>query len=403
VTEAARGAGRVVLFHVTANADWSNLPLSVLFPEMLKRLVALSAGVAASPDAAPMSPAESLDGFGVLGPPPPAATGLAGAAFATTAVSPVHPAGFYGPAAGRRALNLSNAMPALTAAPTVPGAAVQALGAVGHEKALGPSLIAGALALLAIDLLIGLRLRGLLRPAMAGIVLLALAVPARAQLPSPPWQAALATRLGYIVTGDAAVDDTSRTGLAALAEFVNSRTAAHLAEPAGLTPGVDDLSYYPLLYWAIASATPLSAPAVEALNDFMRDGGIIVIDSRGDAAALRTAVQGLTVPPLTPLTTDHVLARAFYLLSEFPGRTSGDPVWVQRDQDRSNDDVSPVVIGANDWAGAWASAPGTNFASGPRQRTLAFRFGVNLVMYALTGNYKGDQVHVPHILERLGQ
>jgi hypothetical protein len=40
---------------------------------------------------------------------------------------------------------------------------------------------------------------------------------------------------------------------------------------------------------------------------------------------------------------------------------------------------------------------------GQRQRTLAYRFGVNLVMYALTGNYKGDQVHVPAILQRLGQ
>ena len=48
VTEASRGAGRIVLFHVTANADWSNLPLSGLFPEMMRRLVALSAGVSAA-------------------------------------------------------------------------------------------------------------------------------------------------------------------------------------------------------------------------------------------------------------------------------------------------------------------------------------------------------------------
>jgi len=27
---------------------------------------------------------------------------------------------------------------------------------------------------------------------------------------------------------------------------------------------------------------------------------------------------------------------------------------------------------------------------------------VNIVMYALTGNYKADQVHVPALLERLG-
>ncbi len=116
----------------------------------------------------------------------------------------------------------------------------------------------------------------------------------------------------------------------------------------------------------------------------MHDGGIIVIDSRGDAAALRAAVQVLAVPPLTPLTNEHVLARAFYLLSDFPGRTAADTVWVQRDQDHSNDDVSPVVIGANDWAAAWATdRDGRNTIpvdGGPRNRTLAYRFGVNLVM-----------------------
>ena len=47
--------------------------------------------------------------------------------------------------------------------------------------------------------------------------------------------------------------------------------------------------------------------------------------------------------------------------------------------------------------GARPEVPG-----GARQRVLAYRFGTNLVMYALTGNYKGDQVHVPAILERLG-
>ncbi len=114
------------------------------------------------------------------------------------------------------------------------------------------------------------------------------------------------------------------------------------------------------------------------------------------------------MPPLAPLTTAHVLARAFYLLQDFPGRYAGDTVWVQRDQDRSNDSVSPVIIGAHDWAAAWAiDAEGRNpyatIPGGARQRTLAYRFGVNLVMYALTGNYKGDQVHVPAMLERLGQ
>ncbi len=406
VTEASRGSGRVVLFHVTANADWSSLPLSGLFPDMLRRLVALSAGVSAAPDAGPLSPAETLDGFGVLGPPPPAATGLAGTAFAATPVSPSHPPGLYGPEAGRRALNLSNAMGALAVAPSIPGAARQALSGAVTERAIGPWLVAAGLALLAFDLLLALRLRGLLlRPAAAALLLFAGA--ARAQLPSPPWRAALETRLAYVVSGDAALDETTRSGLAGLSAYVNARTAAHLGDPSGVQPATDDLSFYPLLYWPIASGQAPSGAAITALNAFMRDGGIIVIDSRGDPAALRTAAAGLAVPPLTPLTTEHVLSRSFYLLSQYPGRTDGDTVWVQRQGDRSNDDVSPVVIGSHDWAAAWATDSSGHSTvavdGGPRQRTLAYRFGVNLVMYALTGNYKGDQVHVPHILERLGQ
>jgi Domain of unknown function (DUF4159) len=150
----------------------------------------------------------------------------------------------------------------------------------------------------------------------------------------------------------------------------------------------------------------------------MRQGGIILFDTRdqgsgegfspGGSAALRRIARNLSVPALAPVPPDHVLGRSFYLLTEFPGRFAGGQVWIQRDQDRANDSVSPVIIGGHDWAGAWAvDAQGRNpFAvmpGGARQRTMAYRFGVNLVMYALTGNYKGDQVHVPLILERLGQ
>jgi hypothetical protein len=184
-------------------------------------------------------------------------------------------------------------------------------------------------------------------------------------------------------------------------------------------PGQTDLSVYPLLYWPIiASAASLTAQQTSALNDYMSRGGIIVIDTRdsgsgagfapGTGEALKRVTRGLIIPPLAPLTIDHVLARAFYLLTDFPGRFTGDSVWVQRDQDRANDSVSPVIIGGNDWAAAWAvNADGINpyavIPGGQRQRILAYRFGVNLVMYALTGNYKGDQVHVPAILQRLGQ
>ena len=420
VTAAPVGAGRVVLFHVTANADWSNLPLSGLFVEMLRQVVDLSAGVAGAAPEALLAPAESLDGFGQAAAPPPAAKGITAADLAKPAVSPRHPPGLYGPESGRRAFNLGAALPELSPAAAVPGASLAPLGGVARERAVGPALIAAAVALLVIDLLLSLWLRGLLRPAAAAALLALCAAPglAVAQQALAADEPALATRLAFVVTNDAAVDGVSRAGLAGLSSYVNRRTAASLADPAAVVPGQDDLSFYPLLYWPITADAVPDPRAVSALNDYTSHGGIILIDTRGGGsgegfapgadAALRRLAEGLAVPPLAPLNAEHVLARSFYLLQEFPGRFTGDTIWVQRDQDRSNDSVSPVIIGANDWAGAWAvdgagRNPYSTIPGGARQRTLAYRFGVNLVMYALTGNYKGDQVHVPAILERLGQ
>ncbi len=436
VTAATHGAGRIVLFHVTANADWSNLPLSGLFVDMLRRLVQLSAGVPPANDASVLAPSESLDGTGTLTTPPPAATGLAGDAIARTVPSPRHPPGLYGPENGRRALNLATSLPAPAAARLVPGATLQPLGALAPERSVGPWLLAAATLLLAIDLVIALLLRGLLRrgprfaaggvAAIAAALLLLTAQPASAQALETGIPPALATRLAFVITGDLEVDGISRAGLEGLSDYVNRRTAATLAEPDGVVPGHDDLSFYPLLYWPIsAQAPPLDPVSAQALNDYMSRGGIILVDTRGGGegeaggdsgagfapgtdAALKRVTQGLLIPALAPLTTEHVLSRSFYLLQDFPGRYDGGTVWVQRDQDRANDSVSPVIIGGNDWAAAWAiDATGANpyavIPGGARQRTIAYRFGVNLVIYALTGNYKGDQVHVPAILERLGQ
>lgn len=419
VTAETRGAGRIVLFHVTATAEWSDLPLSGLFVQMLRRLVALSGGVAGTEGEAMLAPLEALDGFGRAVPPPPGAQPLP--AQGEVLISARHPPGWYGTAGGegyRRAVNLGEALPAPALHPgPPPGTALRAIASIPAERDLGPWLMALALLILAADLLVSLRLRGLLVPARAAILaLMCFATPAMAQ--EPVGQSALVTRLAYVITGDAALDATMRQGLAGLSDFVNRRTAATLAEPSGVTPGRDDLSLYPLLYFTVRpEATALDAPAVAALNAFMRNGGIILFDTRdegsgegfspGARAALRRVTQGLAIPPLMPVPEDHVLRRAFYLLAELPGRFAGGTVWVSREQDRANDSVSPVVIGGHDWAGAWAvDARGQNLHAavpgGARQRILAYRFGANLVMYALTGNYKGDQVHVPAILERLG-
>ncbi len=427
VTQDSRGAGRIVLFHVTANADWSNLPLSGLFVDMLRRVVALSAGVAGADGETPLAPLETLDGFGRLGPPQPGAQPIAASRIEQEPANPRHPPGWYGTgtsaadAAQRRALNLGAGVPApRLAAPPPASARLAGIGGVPAERDLGPWLLALATLLLAADLVASLFLRGVLgraAPALARtvpILLLLGVAPAAAQDGS----SALATRLAYVVTGDSEVDEISRQGLVGLSDFVNRRTAAALADPVGVVPGRDDLSFFPLLYWPVlGDAAQPDAQMAQALNGFMRQGGIILFDTRdegsgegfspGSRAALRRVTRDLSVPPLAPVPEDHVLKRAFYLLQDLPGRFVGGVVWVAREQDRANDSVSPVIIGGHDWAAAWAmDARGNNpyavVPGGARQRTLAYRFGVNLVMYALTGNYKGDQVHVPAILERLG-
>ena len=71
-----RGKGLIVLFHVTADTTWSNLPLSGLFVDMLRRIVAKAGAPAAAANAKPgeraasLAPWRTLNGFGVLGPPP---------------------------------------------------------------------------------------------------------------------------------------------------------------------------------------------------------------------------------------------------------------------------------------------------------------------------------------------
>ena len=212
--------------------------------------------------------------------------------------------------------------------------------------------------------------------------------------------------------------------MAGLAQMLDRRTAVETGDPMAVDIEADELIFFPLLYWPVtAGQAPPSPQAVEQrLNRYIETGGTILFDTRDSgnntpgpygsgaqaAERLKALVGGIKIPPLVPVPPDHVLTKSFYLLHEFPGRWSGGQVWVEPAEDRVNDGVSSVIVGGNDWAGAWAIDGGgrPEFAvvpGGEHQREMAYRFGVNLVMYVLTGNYKSDQVHVPAILERLGQ
>lgn len=426
VTSQKRGDGWIVLVHTTANPDWSNLPLSGLYVDMLRRLVALSGGVTGTAATTSLDPVEVLDGTGRLIPPPPTAFPIPGNAGADV-IGPRHPPGFYGTDDARRALNLSSAVTTIDPLPPMPaGVGRDGYGGRG-EVPLKPSLLAAALALLSIDLLIALALRGLLRAprlrrgagSASAAILLAVAVaaapqPVRAQDQDNAVKVTAETYLAYVQTGDSGVDDTSRAGLEGLVSVLGLRTAVEAAGAVGVDPERDELAFYPLLYWPVSDRQrPLSDHARQRVNEYMRSGGTILFDTRdqapgGGSGILQRLVQGLDIPPLAPVPQDHVLRKSFYLLTDFPGRQAGGQLWIEAREGPANDGVSSVVIGGNDWASAWAVSRNGQpmyavIPGGERQREMAYRFGVNVVMYALTGNYKADQVHVPAILERFGQ
>ena len=449
VTAARRGKGLIVLFHVTADTTWSNLPLSGLFVDMLKRIVAEADAPGAGATKAKVGehgvvrpPLRTLNGFGVLGPPPAQAEPI-GDDF-TGAGDALHPPGFYGTRDSSRAVNALAPGETLARADYGPLAVHEGALAIAPPIDLRRWLLPAALVGLMIDALVSIWLMGGARFRRKG-ALAAFAIVGALGLAAAPHQAhagesapisnrdmdaALSTRLAYVVTGDASVDETSKLGLEALTRVLAARTSAELAEPVGLNPARDELAFYPLIYWPIVAGLPQPKPEARTrIAAFMKNGGTMIFDTRdalvarpggpptAEALWLRTFLKGVDVPELEPVPRDHVLTKTFYLLDRIVGRTAIGQTWIEalpppdpndhvRRPARAGDSVSPIIIASDDLAAAWAEDADRRplyplIPGGARQRELALRSGINLVMYTLTGNYKADQVHAKDILERL--
>ncbi|MCV6591778.1 MAG: DUF4159 domain-containing protein [Silicimonas sp.] len=441
VTRKRLEAGQVVLFHVTANAEWSTLPLSGLFVQLLERLAVSSRPAALTAEdlaGTTWSLDQELTGFGEVIEAGELA-GIEGERLATERPGPDLPPGLYTGEKRRIARNVLGAEASLT--PTIWPATVAVEGfVIARETPLmGLILSLGLLALMA-DVIATLALSGRLSRAPSTAALLAVLtltpMPAEAQSDQTLdriLSAASEVTLAHVITTDSRVDDVAAAGLRALSEVIFRRTSIEPVEPVAINLETDELSVYPFLYWPISERQPRpSSEAYARLNRYLRTGGMILFDTRDAGSAgfgtaspngrkLQQLALPLDIPPLEQIPTDHVLTRTFYLLQDFPGRHASREVWVEAapaDAELAegmpfrnlNDNVTPVVIGGNDWAAAWAldergrpMFPVGRGFSGERQREIAYRFGVNLIMHVLTGNYKSDQVHVPALLDRLGQ
>ncbi len=448
VTAEQRGAGWLVLFHVGTDSEWSNLPLSGTFVEMLRRTVNLSysRGTGGSDNTEiVLPPLKLLNAQGGFSPPDEETKALSIKNGKVPGVSIENPPGFYGTEDGVRALNLFTENTELTLldigdlAPGFEQRGYTKNNAIEFKNWL---LALGAI-LLILDCLIVLWMAGILRRRFSGLSRTAalalislmfvgsLLTPVQTKAQEIDFSATLRTKLAYVITGVDEVDRVSEAGMRGLTQFISSRTALEPAEPVGLDVSEDELSFYSLIYWPIDPRAPLPDEATMGRIDaFMKQGSSILFDTRDQisgvlggtsaspaAQTLQQMLSSLDIPPLEPVPSDHVLTKAFYLLDDFPGRYNGGDLWVEVTQGRETDDgrparagdgVSSILITSNDFAGAWAVDRTLRpllptVPPDPVQRNYAFRAGVNLMMYALTGNYKADQVHLPALLERLGQ
>jgi hypothetical protein len=447
VTGRAIGEGWSILFHTTANTSWTSLPLSGVFVEMLRRIAELGVGAGSRLDGA-VRVDRVLAADGSLIDPPAQLQPLDAELLGAMPVGPLGPAGLYAMAEQRTAGDTAErGRVARNLQETVQQASVLDLDGLardvvpyreGDERNLMPLLLTLATLLALADLVVSFVLRGLapkLGPLGQRARAAALAIGCLASLAGAAEVMAqdgineeqmveltLETRLAYVRTGLPDTDARSRQGLVGLGRVLEQRSSIETGEPVAIDPAVDQLAVFPLLYWPVPPEHPdLEATTLDQVETYLRQGGMVLFDT-GDGGRLLPGqdirgpgerrlgalLRGLDLSPLEPIQDDHVLTRSFYLMQDLPGRFAGRPIWVDRQPQSVNDGVSSVIIGAHDWAGAWAEdeygrslypvVPG-----GERQREMARRFGVNLVMYALTGNYKTDQVHIPALLERLGQ
>jgi hypothetical protein len=436
VTAERRGKGLVVLFHVTANANWSNLPLSGMFLAMLQRVAGLDASsvqTTAQAADANFAPRLLLAGDGSLVAPDGSVQPISLANMETAKASLATPPGLYVRQGRERAINHALDASALTPMPPTVGGATPLPYTEAPRTDLAPVIFAIAALMFLLDTLATILLGGGFKRAATVTAALALLfvmpMPDHAFAQDKPVDqadidAAIQSRLAYVKTGDAELDEVSEQGLKGLTLIMTDRTSTVLADPVGIDITSDELVFYPMLYWPVSeTAQPLTDAVRAKLSTYMKNGGMVFFDTRdggldaslngGGNPALQRLLERLDIPPLEPVPEQHVLTRSFYLLDRFPGRYEGPAPWVEaraagQASASGADGVSSIIIGANDYAAAWAIdnngvglyavTPGTD-----RQQEFAFRTGINIVMYALTGNYKADQVHVPAFLERLGQ
>ncbi len=173
-----------------------------------------------------------------------------------------------------------------------------------------------------------------------------------------------------------------------------------------------DLFSYPFLYMAGKyDFDPFTSEEIAILRRFLSYGGFLLADDAlgqpgygFDRSFRREMKRIFPDKDFIQLPSSHAALRSYYLLRKIGGARIVHPYL----EGINVGSATPVIYCNNDLGGAWERDQLGNWLNpcspgGEQQRRDSFHLGINLILYAMTENYKEDLIHVPFIQKRLAR
>lgn len=192
-----------------------------------------------------------------------------------------------------------------------------------------------------------------------------------------------------------------------LFELIQTTSVEAIPRAVQVAPDDPALFQHPIAVLSGDTALPpLSEKAVEQLGRYLSYGGFLIVN---DASGLlespfdqsfRALVRRLFPNrSVEVLRSDHSVYRSFFLLQKPAGRVATHR-FLEGVQVGS---MFPVIYTRDDLAGALDRSPDGSYRNactpgGEDQRREAVKTAINMIMYALTSNYKQDQAHVKELM-----
>ncbi|MBM4390552.1 MAG: DUF4159 domain-containing protein [Deltaproteobacteria bacterium] len=194
-----------------------------------------------------------------------------------------------------------------------------------------------------------------------------------------------------------------------LFELIQTTSVECNPRSVAVAPDDPELFAHPFAVLVGDGAFPaLSERARAQLVRYLSYGGFLLVDDASGEAqgpfdqSVRALLASLfPTRPLAVLSSDHSVYRSFFLLKEPVGRLAargvleGIQLGSMHPVIYSGDDLSGALDRREDGLDRFACNPG-----GELQRREAIKLAVNVVMYALTSNYKHDQAHVRALMDQ---